>query len=363
MPTAAKALLFGNNGNCAKTVLYLTMAESNFNERLRQVLLLALIIVLGILFISNLYIFLPGVLGGVTLYILSRKWYFQLIYKRKWKKGLTAMLFIIGFIIIISIPVYFSIKLVSPKITALISNPDQIMTGITAFSDKVKDLTGMELFTGQTTSNLTKKISEIIPGLLNSTANVLTNLIMMFFLLYYLLTNGKEIERYLNRIIPLKPQNVDSLARETRVMIKANALGIPIICVVQGFTAAIGYFIFGIKDWGMWGFVTGVFAFFPLVGTMIVWVPLVVFQIASGDTWPAVGLAIYSIIVTGNVDYITRLGLMKRMGDVHPVITVIGVIIGLSMFGFIGLIFGPLLVSYLIILVKIYMNEFTKEEA
>lgn len=339
------------------------MNNATFNDRLRQVVLFALIVVLAILFVGQLYIFLPGLLGGVTLYILSRRWYFQLIFKRKWKKGWTALLFIFGYIIIISIPVYFSIKLVTPKINAIISNPGQIMDGIRVFSDKIKGLTGIELFTPQTTTNLSKKISEIIPGLLNSTANVLTNLIMMFFLLYYMLVSGREIERYLNRIIPLKPENIDQLARETRVMIKANALGIPIICLVQGCTAAIGYWIFGLEDWAMWGFITGVFAFFPLVGTMIVWVPLVVFQVASGHTWPAIGLGIYSIIVTGNVDYITRLGLMKRMGDVHPVITVIGVIIGLGLFGFIGLIFGPLLVSYFIVLVKIYMNEFTKEEA
>lgn len=339
------------------------MNNATFNDRLRQVVLFALIVVLAILFVGQLYIFLPGLLGGVTLYILSRRWYFQLIFKRKWKKGWTALLFIFGYIIIISIPVYFSIKLVTPKINAIISNPGQIMDGIRVFSDKIKGFTGIELFTPQTTTNLSKKISEIIPGLLNSTANVLTNLIMMFFLLYYMLVSGREIERYLNRIIPLKPENIDQLARETRVMIKANALGIPIICLVQGCTAAIGYWIFGLEDWAMWGFITGVFAFFPLVGTMIVWVPLVVFQVASGHTWPAIGLGIYSIIVTGNVDYITRLGLMKRMGDVHPVITVIGVIIGLGLFGFIGLIFGPLLVSYFIVLVKIYMNEFTKDEA
>jgi predicted PurR-regulated permease PerM len=198
-----------------------------------------------------------------------------------------------------------------------------------------------------------------VPKLINSTASVLANLIMMFFLLYYLLTCGREIERYLNKIIPLKPGNVDKLASETKLMIRANALGIPIICVVQGAFAAIGYWIFGVDDWGMWGFVTGVFAFFPLVGTMIVWVPLVIYQYSLGDNWMASGLAIYSIVVTGNVDYITRLGLLKRMGNVHPMITVFGVIVGLGLFGFMGLIFGPLLVSYFIILVKIYMNEFT----
>ena len=77
----------------------------------------------------------------------------------------------------------------------------------------------------------------------------------------------------------------------------------------------------------------------------------------------ATGLTIYSIAVTGNVDYITRLGLLKRMGNVHPMITVLGVIVGLQLFGFMGLIFGPLLISYFIILVKIYINEFAAKSA
>ncbi|MEX0636119.1 MAG: AI-2E family transporter, partial [Ferruginibacter sp.] len=149
---------------------------------------------------------------------------------------------------------------------------------------------------------------------------------------------------------------------ETKIMIRANAMGIPIICVVQGLFATLGYWIFGVEDWGLWGFLTGVFAFFPLVGTMIVWVPIVLFMFATNVTLPAIGLTIYSFIVTGNVDYITRLGLLKKLGDVHPMITVLGVIVGLNLFGFMGLIFGPLLVSYFIILLKIYFNEFSESE-
>ncbi|MEO7768378.1 MAG: AI-2E family transporter, partial [Ferruginibacter sp.] len=159
-------------------------------------------------------------------------------------------------------------------------------------------------------------------------------------------------------IIPLKPENVEKLAAETDLMIRANAVGIPIICIVQGIFAAIGYLIFGVKDWGMWGFVTGVFAFFPLVGTMIIWVPLVIYLYSINQNLAATGLMIYSIVVTGNVDYITRLGLLRKIGNVHPMITVLGVIVGLKLFGFMGLIFGPLLISYFIILLKIYMNEF-----
>jgi len=112
----------------------------------------------------------------------------------------------------------------------------------------------------------------------------------------------------------------------------------------------------------MWGVITGIFAFFPVVGTMIIWVPLVISLYATGALWPSVGLGLYSLLVTGNVDYLARMSLMKRMGDVHPVVTVLGVIVGLGLFGFMGLVFGPLLFSYFIILVKIYFNEFGDEE-
>ena len=174
-----------------------------------------------------------------------------------------------------------------------------------------------------------------------------------------MLVNGRQVERYLQKIIPLERGNVDKLASETKTLIRANALGIPIICLIQGIAATIGYWIFGVDDWQLWGFVTGVFAYFPLVGTMIVWVPLAVYQFSMGDNLMATGLTIYSVVVTGNVDYITRLSLMKKMGNVHPMITVLGVRVGLGLFGFVGLIFGPLLVSYFLVLVKIYLNEFT----
>ena len=330
-----------------------------FNNQLRQVLLLGLIILLGGMLVTNLYIFLPGFLGGATLYILLRKWYEKLTIQKKWPKGLTALLFILSSIVVISIPIYFSVLLVSPKIYSLINNQQEIVKNLELFSKKIETLTGQQFFNLSSAEMIAKKIAAYIPTLLNSTANVLSNMLMLFFLLYYLLINGKNVEKYLNHIIPFKSENVAKLANETDTMIRANAVGIPIICIVQGLFAAIGYLIFGVKDWAMWGFITGVFAFFPLVGTMIVWVPLVIYLYSINDTATATWLTVYSIIVTGNVDYITRLMLLKKIGNVHPMITILGVIVGLQLFGFMGLIFGPLLISYFIIFIKIYMNEFS----
>ena len=241
----------------------------------------------------------------------------------------------------------------------MINNQQEIVKTLEIFSKKIELLTGQQFFNSTSAESIAKKITTYIPTLLNSTANVLSNMLMLFFLLYYLLSNGKKVEKYLNHIIPFKSENVEKLASETDTLIRANAVGIPIICIVQGFFAAIGYLIFGVKDWGMWGFITGVFAFFPLVGTMIVWVPLVIYLYSMNHTATAIGLTVYSILVTGNVDYITRLVLLKKIGNVHPMVTILGVIVGLKLFGFMGLIFGPLLISYFIIFIKIYMNEFS----
>src|SRR6188474_3350673 len=118
-----------------------------FNNHLRQVMLLSLLILLGIMLLTELYMFFPGLLGGVTLYILTRKLYYTLTIEKKWRKGLTALLFIITCIVIISIPVYFSIRLISPQINSLINNQQEVVKGLELFSKKVEAATGMELFT------------------------------------------------------------------------------------------------------------------------------------------------------------------------------------------------------------------------
>ena len=336
------------------------MAQNLFNNRLRQILVLLLIILIIALLIAQLSVFLPGLLGGITLYILSRGKYFQLIFHRKWKKGWTALAFILFYLVIIALPVYLSVTLVSPKIARVMENQEKIVSTVQMISQQITDKTGIKLLSPDNLKTLTQKVSALVPKLLSGTATMLANLLMMFFILYFLLTGGREMEKSLHHVIPLKPQNIDTLAGETKMMIKANAMGIPIICIVQGIFAAFGYWIFGLDDWGLWGFITGVFAFFPMVGTMIVWVPLCIYLFSQGLNWPGFGLALYSLVVTGNVDYAARISFMKKIGDVHPLITVLGVIVGLKLFGFIGLIFGPLLISYVLILVKIYINEFSE---
>ena len=333
-----------------------------FNDRVRQILLLLLIILLIYLSLREVRLFMPGLLGAVTLYILSRASYFQLVYNRKWKKGNAAFLYIVLYLLLLGVPVFAAVTLLSPKISGVLSDPTAVIANIKQAVMQIQQRVGITIVTEKSLSNSLDQTITFIPSLLNSTLNLLANLITMLFFLYYLLYHGSEVEKTLFRIIPLKDANTAILAAETKKMVRANAIGIPLISIIQGLTATLGYFIFGVNEFALWGFFTGVFAFFPVVGTMVIWVPIVLYMYISGETWNATGLLIYSLLITGNIDYVARITIMKKMGNVHPVITVLGVLIGLGLFGFIGLIFGPLLLSYIIVLLRIYMNEFTSQE-
>ena len=320
-----------------------------------------LLFLLAVLMLKHFYIFLPGVLGAITLYILSRKSYFYLVEKKNWRRSWTALLYILGYTIIICLPVYLAVVLVMPKLVALFNDPVQLVVAVKTFSQKVQHATGIELYNGDSLQNATKKIAGNLPLFLTGTANFLTNLLLMFFVLYYMLVHGKKMEEYLNNSIPLRDANREILGNETTLMIRANAIGIPLLAIIQGLVATLGYFIFGIADYGIWGFLTGVASLIPIVGTGLVWVPLTVYLLATNQIWQGVGLGIYSLVILTNIDYVARITVLRKIGDVHPLITIFGVIIGLSMFGFLGLVFGPLLISYFILLTKIYRNEFNAE--
>lgn len=331
-----------------------------FNNRLRQLILLLLIILLALLLVNQLFIFLPGFLGAITLYILLRGTYFYLTIKKRWNKTLTSLLFIFGSLVVIALPVFFSIQLLSSKLSVILNNQATLIADAKLVGDKIYALTGFQLLSDENIVNFQKQAAHIVPSVINSSAAILSNFAIMFFLLYFLLINGRKTEKFLDGFIPLKEENVDLLSNETKMMIRANAIGIPVLAIIQGIIAAIGYWIFGVQDFALWGFLTGIFSMVPIVGTAIIWVPLTAYLFAVDKTGQAVGLLIYALVLITNIDYVVRLTLLKKFMDVHPLITIFGVIIGIGLFGFWGVIFGPLLISYFIILVKIYINEFGK---
>jgi len=166
------------------------------------------------------------------------------------------------------------------------------------------------------------------------------------------------MEEDLYEYMPLKDANVAKLGKEMENMVLSNAIGIPVIALLQGVVALIGYLILGVNEPWFWFVITCITAMLPVVGAALAYVPVAIILFANDHTWQGVVMLIFGFGVIGTVDNFFRFALAKKFADVHPLITVFGVIIGLTMFGFLGLIFGPLLISLFLLLLKMYSNEF-----
>jgi predicted PurR-regulated permease PerM len=100
----------------------------------------------------------------------------------------------------------------------------------------------------------------------------------------------------------------------------------------------------------------------PVVGAAIVYIPVCIYMIAEGNTGTGLGLAAYCLIVVGLTDNVLRFTLLKKLEDIHPLNTVFGIIRGMNLFGFMGLVFGPILISLTLLLIQVYRNEFSDDD-
>jgi predicted PurR-regulated permease PerM len=205
-------------------------------------------------------------------------------------------------------------------------------------------------------------IRRIIPQILNITVDTVSTIGVLYFVLYFMLIYSRKLEDKLYEYIPLKDSNVDLIAKDVDTTVRASAIGIPLIALIQGVVGLAGYLLIGVKDPFLWFAITCITAMLPVVGAALAYVPLAIIFFAEGRNWQGLIMLIYGFGVIGLVDNLFRFILNKRLGNIHPLITVFGVIAGIGMFGFIGLIFGPMLLSLFIVLLKVYSNEFISKK-
>src|SRR6187401_2623831 len=137
----------------------------NFNDRIRQILLLLLIILLIYLSLRELKLFMPGVLGAVTLYILSRASYFQLVYKKKWKKGRAAGLYILYYLLLLGLPVFLAITLISPKMNDFLNDPTATLESIKQAVAEIQQKVGFTFVSEKSLSGSLDKLIAFLPSL------------------------------------------------------------------------------------------------------------------------------------------------------------------------------------------------------
>lgn len=331
-------------------------------NRVRQVFFIIIILLLAIVLFMQLYIFLPALLGAITLYILLHRAMLYLTEKRKWKKGLTAILLMLASMIIILLPIGFLANLLASKVNYAIQHSAQLVDALRKVVHHTEQRFDVTILSDETINKMGDAIAQSLPKILGATFNTLTTVFFMYFILYFMLVNGRKMEDALYEYIPLKDENVKQVGNEVNKMVISNALGIPVVALTQAIVGLIAYLILGVKEPFFWFGVTWIAGMIPIVGAALAYVPISIIFFANDQTWQGIAMLIYGFGIIGTTDNVMRFTMLKRIGNVHPLTTVFGVIIGLNLFGFIGLIFGPLLISLFMLLLKIYSNEFVTKQ-
>lgn len=328
-------------------------------------MLILIIAMICILIFTNLSYYLTGFLGAVTLYILYRNIYHHLTVKRKWNKPLTSILFILISIVFIILPLWALVNYLAPQIANIANNTDEIVRQfnlVKAYMSTKPVLRDIDM-SDEGLLNLLQNFTKYIPSVFNSLIEVSVNILVALFVLYFMLVYGEQMERTINNALPFSKQSKDEIWHEVFLMVKSNALGIPILGLCQGIVAMIGYWIFDVEHYITWGFLTGISSIVPVLGTMTIYIPLGLLVLASGQTADGVGVLAYGLFIIGSIDNILRFTILKGLGNVPPLITVFGVLLGLKLFGMMGLIFGPLILSSVKVLLKVYGNEYGRSNS
>ena len=200
-------------------------------------------------------------------------------------------------------------------------------------------------------------------GLIGTATRLAIQLTIAAFGLYYLLLAPRAAWQGVRPFIPFSTPNAELLRRRFQDVTFSTLLGTFATALIQGLLVALAFWVLGLSNVLLWGVLTAIFSILPVVGGGLIWGPGAV-ALALAGRWPsAIGLVIWGILVVGQVDTVVRPWAFRRYARIHPFITVIGAFAGIRYFGLMGIVIGPLAVSYFFELIRMYREEYLEPEA
>ena len=313
---------------------------------------------MGIILARQITPFLGGLLGALTIYILVRRQMIYLSEKRKIKRSIAATVITAEAILCFLVPLALVVWLAVVNLQNINLDPQAVIAPFEEAASIIKARTGYNILSGNSLSFFISSLPRIGQTLMGGISSFIVNMFVLVFVLYFMLIGGKKMEQYVNELLPFNETNTQEIVHEINMIVRSNAIGIPLLAIIQGGVAMIGYLIFGAPNVLVLGFLTCFATIIPMVGTALIWFPVAAYLAVTGDWFNAIGLAAYGGIVISQSDNLIRFILQKKMADTHPLITIFGVVIGLPLFGFMGVIFGPLLLSLFFLFVDMFKKEY-----
>ncbi len=318
---------------------------------------LVIIILFAGFLVWSLMEFLTAFLGATLFYVLSKPSVSWLTIRKKWKPGISATLVIIISFFIILLPIGVLATMLYGKIITVSQNPTTFIKPIRHLGEMIEKRYHISII-NSSIGGIQDFATRLVSSILNTSINFFTTIGMMYFFLYFMIVSTGSIEKGIVLYLPFKKKHIYMFGDELKSQTIGNAVGIPVIIILHIVLAVIAYLIAGVKDPIFWAVITGFACIIPMIGSALVWIPISVYLFFETHVWQGAFMLGWGVLVIGTSDNLMRFQLAKKIADVHPIVTVLGVILGLKYFGITGLIFGPLIISYFLILLKIYYIEY-----
>ncbi|ALW86747.1 hypothetical protein AUC43_17680 [Hymenobacter sedentarius] len=333
------------------------MSENIYSPQQQHLLLLSCLLGLAGLILFGLGGYVTGFLGAGILFVVLRPWFEALVHRRGWNRQLVTLALLTFALVVIILPFTALTLLLVNRIRHYAQDTSQIMGLLHAIEHRTGyTFTNEQSIRGivqQGVAWLSRQLPVLATGLLDFTVVIG----LMLFTLYFMFMGEERFLRGLRRYLPFRDGTVEELGESLRNNVNANVIGSAVISLVQAVLTGLTLWIFSVPDAVFWGVVAFFMAFVPVLGTPLVWGPAALFKFTQGAISQGVGILLVGVIVVMNIDNLLRMVLAKRIGDIHPLVTLAGVVLGVEIFGIMGLVLGPLLLSYFLVLMKVFERE------
>ena len=315
----------------------------------------ALILVLGVGLAIALWPFTTGLIAAPVLYVVFAPVHRALA--ARLPPGIAAGITIALALAVIVVPGALLIGLIATE-------AQDMAAGVidSPLLDRLRDLRIGPYHIGDQLRQIGSRVVSFVGASLLTLVGTATRLALQltvaFFGLFYLLVAPERVWLTVRPFIPFSTENAEALRQRFMDVATSTLIGTGATAVVQGAAVGLAFAIVGLPNALFWGVVTVIVSILPVVGSGLIWGPGVAAVALERRYGWAIALAVWGIVVVGNIDNVIRPMVFRRWARIHPFVTVIGAFAGLSYFGLLGLLIGPLAISYFFELIRMYRQEY-----
>jgi len=332
--------------------------EEIYFKRAMSAIIVLILAVLSFFLIKPI---LLSIIMGLLLAFLFMPIY-RWTYKYVKSKNLSASLICVLFMLILIIPMWLLTPMIIDQSFKFYLAAQQ-MDFITPFKKIFPSLFASDQFSSEVGSVLRSFITKTTNSFMNSISQVILNFptlalhfIVVIFTFFFALRDNERLIGYVKSLLPFPKEVEKKLFDSSKAITAAVIYGQVVIGVLQGIVAGIGFLIFGVPNALLLTLLAIIAGIFPIIGTTLVWLPVAIYLLIANNIGAATGVLIFGL-VSSSIDNFLRPVFVSKRTKVHSSLILIGMIGGLFLFGILGIIIGPLILAYLLIIIELYRGK------